>query len=247
MNKPFVLGAVAVVLFALGLALVLEQFPGQIAPAVIAVFASVPASLITAGLIYLLQKPDFEVVGEPFVTLGHRPGEKISAVTGRWIHVSIRNISTGLLGGGTASGVYGLLRFDPEKPGEGSRVFRTKWEAKDNPVGQVSELLSPNIIQTTLYGDRFRIPTVREEVLAAKEAKSLDIAVKWTGNPNAYVWDPMVFETMNFSDPRVALGPGEHRFDLCAVWGGNEHHLGKFSLGVGAGDGPESLTLKRIK
>jgi hypothetical protein len=239
-NRPLALGITVACVFAAVLLAFLWAIPADATPAALAVLTSVPASLITAVLIYLFQKPDFAVLGGAFVTEGHKPGEDLAAVTAWWIHVNVLNTSRGLLGGGTASGVSGKMVF------EDGRTFRTKWEAKDNPLGVALRLLPDGRVAQILYPDRFRIPTVRQDVLAAGESKSLDIAVKWKGDPNAYIWDPMVFEKLDYTDSRLRFGPGEaHRFDLFAEWAGESRHLGKFILEVADGDGPSSLKVTR--
>lgn len=243
MNRPLAWGIGLVAAFAAGLSAYVVTFPGQLAPAVLAILASVPGSLITATMIYLFQKPDFEVAGTAFVTEGHKPGEDITAVTAWWVHLNIRNTSRGLLGGGTASGVSCRLVFK-----DANRTFRTKWEAKDNPLGSAIRLLPNGTAQQILYPDRFRIPTVRQEVLAAGESKSLDIAVKWRGDPNVYIWDPIVFERLDYTDPRLRFdGAKPHAFELYAEWAGESRSLGEFVLESRPGDGPETISVRRLK
>ena len=131
---------------------------------------------------------------------------------------------------------------------DGNRVFRTKWEAKDNPLGSAIRLLPNGAVQQLLYPDKFRIPTVRQEVLAAGESKSLDIAVKWKGDSSIYIWDPIVFERLDYTDPRLQFdGNKPHSFDLYAEWGGEARHLGEFVLESRPGDGPESVSVRRVK
>ncbi|MGI0156452.1 MAG: hypothetical protein ACREDE_10035 [Thermoplasmata archaeon] len=131
---------------------------------------------------------------------------------------------------------------------EDGRTFHTKWEAKDNPLGTALRQMPDGRFAPVLYPDRFRIPTVRQDVLAAGESKILDIAVKWRDDPNAYIWDPMIFERLDYTDARVKFDGGKpHPFDLYAEWGGESRRIGVFILESHDVDGPDSLTVSRVR
>lgn len=144
-------------------------------------------------------------------------------MTAYWTHISVRNNSRGLLGGGTAAGVSAVLFF------HGLGEFRTKWSELPNPLDVVTVqtdqgtrmILVPNLVQ---------IDSCKHITIEAGESKDLDIAAKFNEDPNCYIAVPENFRHPNLKNPESRLPPGNHVFEAFVEYRGRRRRIGEYVL-----------------
>ena len=215
-------------------------WPGQRAPAAVSFFVGIPASLVTTVLVYLFQAPDFEIAGIPEPAEGRLPGSRPDVTTARWVHVSVRNSSRGLLGGGTAAGVSAVLWY------HGLGEYSTKWAELPNPL-DILTIETREGPRLAFVPNLLQMDSCKRITIEAGESKDLDIAVKFDGDPNCYIAVPENFRYSDLRNPLARLLPGTHTFELQINYRGNKTSLGEFRLHNGSSESSRDLYLSRVR
>jgi hypothetical protein len=241
MNRSVAFGVVISLVAGIGVVAALYKYPDQRIPTVVSVTGGIVVSLFSAYLVYLLQAPGFTATPVPGETKGRLPGFNDPTIaTTRWVHVLVKNTSTGFLGGGTAANVGGWVVFKGKMEG---RRHMTKWERQPNPIA-VTQVFTPGNIGLAVVYDETQVERAKRDTLEPGEVKSLDIALKTTGDRHCYVAVPENFKFRELKNEGTALDTDDYPFDLLVEFRGSLYFAGSFVLRNGEGDSPDSLTVE---
>jgi hypothetical protein len=155
-----------------------------------------------------------------------------------YVHLKVRNISKPWLGGGTAVNCRGKIRLTD------GRSFVTKWATRPNPirteiVPHEGTLKLVNIVEPA-YVDQ-----AKYEYLRPGDEKSLDVAVRFKGNPSCYIHTPENFQAQDYFKPEgKELGIGEYPFSVVFEFDGGKSDEFRFKIVNEAGDSAGFLSLK---
>lgn len=239
MNKPVVAAVIISMLAGVIGVYVVLVYPIQRLPVVVSLTTGVAVTLFTAYVVYLLQYPSFEAKAMPGETTGRIPGSRPDVATTRWVHVLVRNRSPGFLGGGTASGVGGVVVI--ERNGK-KQSFMTKWERQRNPLALSQVVVAGNSVINVSY-DSAQVEAAKRETLDPGDSKSLDIAFKTLGDPRCFISVPENFQYPDLKNPQAALDPGDHPFELFIDYRHTRKRVGRFVLRNQEGTEPETLSV----
>lgn len=160
----------------------------------------------------------------------------------KFIHVVVRNKSSGFMGGGVAGGLRGEIRVDGQE-----KVYSPKWVDKSEPIDiqylpqMVPGQTNPLQFMTITRIDPGLIEEAKAETFGPQEEHVLDIAMKVNDGSDCYIHEPE-----NYSAPahkRNPFGVGDHRISLTLRWGKQSDGPFEFVLKNGPGNSPDSLTL----
>jgi len=165
----------------------------------------------------------------------------------RWVHLDVRNTSSGFLGGGEASESTATLVFD-----ESGRRFSPKWEGRRNPL---RTQMMPGLagLEVGVAADESMYEQAKVQSLNPESRglppQRLDIAYKFKNCSNCYISVPEHFvgagRVAQISPlPENAFSEGRHPFTVEIRNRGHIICTKRFVLFNEPGKGPEGLRLE---
>lgn len=185
-------------------------------------------ALFTVFLLYELQRPKLEVS----IADDHYDGKSEY----HFVHLKVKNIARGFLGGGTAANCRGKITLAD------GRIFITKWATKANPVR--TEIIShEGTLKRVDIVEPAYIDQAKHEFLRPGDEKSLDVAVRPKGDASCYIHTPENFQDPNYKPEANRLGTGVYSFSAVFEYDGGKSEQFRFKIVNDAGDNPGLLSL----
>jgi hypothetical protein len=131
--------------------------------------------------------------------------EPISKDPRRWVHVFVVNKPLQIISRYTAMECRGKVVYTHLQTGETKGPFENKWASRVNPIRV--ELDSSN--RPVVLVDETLIQQAKVENIPPGAERGLDIAVKFNGENEAYIWTPESY--YNRKNPKYELKQGEYR------------------------------------
>jgi hypothetical protein len=248
---PFIVGALILVIILPFVVWKLSALSYEVGIA-----AGVPSSLAILFVVYAVQRPKFRI--EPATDAYD------AAMGGHWVHLRVRNTTSGFMGGGTAFNCRGSIDM-----GDG-RVFTPKWESRPNPfrydlvrkvdpaekgLGEVP-ILGPR--SHDVPGTEFRfiesvdkalMPQAKIETIRPREEKIIDVAVRFPEEDACFIHEPENYLTKEpkWRPQRTRLGVGSFPFKFHLEWDTGASKPMGFVLENPEGGDPGSLRIRREK
>ncbi len=190
--------------------------------------AAVDTGVLGSIIIFLLQVPTFRVW-----TAGDKWDGKSDY---KFIHVWVKNTSTGFLGGGVAADCRGAISVNG-----GSQGYKPKWVDKTEPIDQRFAAV-PGGVAIQEFIDPGMMEEAERMTINPGESRLLDIAVKVRDDELCYI-----HEADNYRFPSHKKNPypvADHRVSLTMKWGSRKDGPFEFILKNGKGTSPDSLSLE---
>jgi hypothetical protein len=190
--------------------------------------SAIIGSLVTVVVLYNFQRP--KIVVTP---AGDKYDSKSQA---HYVHLIVKNVAKGFLGGGTALNCRGKITL------EDGRSFITKWAGRANPervevVGVGTELRIVRIVEPVY------LEQAKYEYLRPGDEKSLDVAVRFKGESSCYIHEPENFLDQNYRPEKNRLLTGIHPFAVVLEYDGYRSREFRFEIVNKEGDSPGLLSL----
>jgi hypothetical protein len=190
--------AAGILLMVVPIAAFRSSLPGS----AVGVVSGVGAGFLVALVTFRLQTPSLECEDAR--------SEYDGKADAHWVHLRVRNTSSGFLGGGTARDCRATLTF-----AEGNRTFQPKWQTRPNPDRWYPQM-TPTGLAAIPFADAHLYDQAKsEELPPGGPWKTLDVAFKIKGDLNAYVSVPENFVGTGLARvPERAFGEGRHAFSV---------------------------------
>lgn len=212
-------------------------------------FTEVGDALLGAGCGLLLSLL-IALVSRPRLKVMVKPGVYDSTLGTKWVHLAVRNTSSGFLGRGEANACTATLTFDDR-----DREFHPKWETRRDPI-RADVMATPAGISVVPRVDEGLVDEIRVEGMPPDERvkpKLLEVAYKFPGDPNCYISEPGQWKQAGPQGviiepgPERAFGEGKHAFTVELHDRGTLVATKRFVLVNEPGTGPEGLRIEKEK
>jgi len=192
--------------------------------------SAIVGALFTVFLVYQLQRPRLQIAIKGDIYDG-----KANA---HFVHLKVKNIAKGFLGGGTAANCRGKITL------EDGRSFITKWETRANPI-RTEIVPHEGMLELVNLVEPAYIDQAKHEYLKPGDERSLDVAVRFKGDSSCYIHTPENFQAQNYFKPEgKEVGTGVHPFSVIFEFDGGKSDESHFKIVNEAGDSPSLLCLK---
>jgi len=157
--------------------------------------------LVALGMIVVtdrLRKPSLEI---------QYRDEPVSQDSRRWVHVFVYNRPRKLIARTPANECKGRVTYINLDSGERKGPVETKWASRPGPVN--TELNAKWVPVGYLIDDSTLVESKTESIAPGAEPKGLDIAVKFDGETDAWIWTPWSY--YGHKKPEYRLMEGTYR------------------------------------
>jgi len=192
------------------------------------IVAAIDSGFLLSLVIFALQSPDLQV------TVANDEWNPNSPFF--FLHVVVKNNSTGFLGGGIAAECRGEISVD------GAGKFTPKWATRAEPIHRDFAPVGPSGGTFITTVEPALIDQAKYETIGPEEERTLDIAVKVDGDAQCYIHEPE-----NYYEPmhkRNGYGPGKHQVALILKYGSRKTGPFEFVIDNGSGTKPNTVSLR---
>lgn len=191
--------------------------------------SAIIGSLVTVVVLYKFQQPKLVVT-----PARDKYDSKSEA---HYVHLIVKNVANGFLGGGTAVNCRGRITLEDGRP------FITKWATRANPVRVevVGVGAEPRIVRIV---EPVYLEQAKYEYLRPIDEKSLDVAVRFRGESSCYIHEPENFLDQNYRPEKNRLPTGIHPFTVVLEYDGGRSREFRFKVVNKEGDSPGLLSLE---
>ncbi len=158
----------------------------------------------------------------------------------KFVHVLVRNKPRKLLFRETAINCQPQVTYVDADNNSTIGPFSTKWASQPNPI---SPAIDPQTHQFVYLPDETKIDQARREDIPAGASRTLDVALKISGDAECYVHTPMNFLTQDHRPQDHRLNGNRYRVDVVVTSENGARAQRQFIL-ENTGTNPDGLTLR---